>query len=57
MLLDKHFYKSNNDFKRDARFTLIGKLENTEQEDIRDILLKREDAWITHLQTILGNSK
>ena len=52
MLVEKHFRQSNHDFKRDTRFTLIEKLENTEREDIRDILLKREDAWITYLQTI-----
>ena len=53
--VEKHFLLPNHNFEQDAIYTIIEKIENTEREDAKKILEKRESAWMTHLQTISPN--
>ena len=50
----KHFHRTDHDFNRDARFTIVEKIKDTKlsKEDKRTLLLKRENFWITLLNTL-----
>ena len=53
--LDRHFNCPNHDFNRDAKFTVIEELKNTDsfdKEKVKYILEKREDFWMIKLKTI-----
>ena len=52
---DRHFNCPNHDFNRDAKFTVIEELKNTDtfdKEKVKYILEKREDFWMIKLKTI-----
>ena len=52
---DKHFTLPGNDFNKNARFTLIEKLANTNKvvtETLRERLKHRENFWIIELRTL-----
>ena len=52
---DRHFNCPNHDFNRDAKFTVIEELKNTDtfdKEKLKYILEKREDFWMIKLKTI-----
>ena len=54
LAVDTHFSQPGNNFDRDARFTIIEKVKksNLQQEELTNLLLRREDFWMEHLQTI-----
>ena len=50
-----HFHNNTHDFNRDAKFTIIEQLKNTEdksEEQRETIILQRENFWIKKLQTL-----
>ena len=54
----KHFNDNNHDFNYDAKFTIIEQLKNTlnkSNQEIRDIILQRENFWIRKLKTLKPN--
>ena len=57
LAVDTHFGQPGHIFERDAKFTIIEKIEtsNLEKEEITNLLLRREDFWMKKLQTIQPN--
>ena len=52
---DRHFNCPDHEFNRDAKFTVIEELKNTDTFDkkkVKYILEKREDFWMIKLKTI-----
>ena len=52
---DRHLYCLDHDFNREAKFTFIEELKNTDtfdKEKVKYILEKREDFWMIKLKTI-----
>ena len=55
---DKHFTLPGHDFDKNAKFTLIEKLTNTNKvatETLRERLKHRENFWIIKLRTLTPN--
>ena len=55
---DKHFTLLGHDFNKNAKFTLIEKLTNTNKvatETLRERLKNRENSWIIKLRTLTPN--
>ena len=54
LAVDTHFSQPGHNFERDARFTIIEKVKksNLSQEELTNLLLRREDFWMERLQTI-----
>ena len=51
--VDTHFKQHSHNFNRDARFTIIEQIKKTgDKNEIRFILEKRENFWITRLKTL-----
>ena len=51
----KHFHGDGHDFNRDAKFTIIEQIRNTNgktQTQINKIILQRENFWIIKLKTL-----
>ena len=51
----KHFHEDGHDFNRDAKFTIIEQIRNTNgktQTQINKIILQRENFWIIKLKTL-----
>ena len=51
----KHFHGDGHDFNRDAKFTIIERIGDTNQksqEQISRIILQRENFWIVKLKTL-----
>ena len=57
LAVDTHFRQPGHIFERDARFTIIEKIETSKlkKEEITNLLLRREDFWMKKLQTIEPN--
>ena len=57
LAVDTHFAQPGHNFERDARFTIIEKIKkaNLPQEELTNLLLRREDFWMKKLQTIEPN--
>ena len=57
LAVDIHFGQPDHNFEKDARFTIIEKVKksNFQKEELTDLLLRREDFWMVHLQTIEPN--
>ena len=57
LAVDTHFGQPGHNFERDAKFTIIEKIEKTnlQKEEITNLLLRREDFWMKRLQTIEPN--
>ena len=55
LTVEKHFLLPNHNSERDATYTIIEKIENIERDDAKKVLEKRENTWMTHLQTIYPN--
>ena len=57
LAVDTHFAQPGHNFERDARFTIIEKIKkaNLSQEELTNLLLRREDFWMKKLQTIEPN--
>ena len=55
--VSKHFREANHSFNRDAKFTLIEKINNhnISQKDMRRTLENHEDLWIIKLRTLKPN--
>ena len=55
---DKHFTLPGHDFNKNAKFTLIEKLTNTNKvatETLKERLKNRENFWIIKLRTLIPN--
>jgi len=54
LAVDTHFGQAGHSFDRDAKFTIIEKVRNSNllKEEISNLLLRREDFWIKKLQTM-----
>ena len=55
---DKHFTLPGHDFNKNAKFTLIEKLTNTNKvvtDTLRERLKNRENFWIIKLRTLTPN--
>ena len=55
ILAKRHFNCPNHDFNREAKFTVIKELKNTDtfnKKKVKYILEKREDFWMIKLKTI-----
>ena len=52
--VDKHFSQNGHDFNRDFRIIVIEEVtkKNLTKEQMRNILLRREDFWILKLKTL-----
>ena len=50
--VEKHFKEQNHVFERDARFTIIEKIEKESVENMTHLLETHEDNWIKRLQTL-----
>ena len=52
--IDRHFLLPNHNFDRDFRLTIIEEVTKRDltKEQIRELLLRREDFWISKLETI-----
>ena len=51
--IEKHFEWKNHDFNREAKFTIIDKIERESSDNITEFTGTREDKWImTLLQTL-----
>ncbi|XP_066925555.1 uncharacterized protein [Clytia hemisphaerica] len=48
----KHFHQTNHDFNRDAKFTIIEQINETDIERMKRIILQRENFWIKELRTL-----
>ena len=57
LAVDTHFRQPGHIFERDAKFTIIEKIEtsNLKKEEVTNLLLRREDFWMKKLQTIEPN--
>ena len=57
LAVDIHFGQPGHNFERDARFTIIEKIKksNLQNEELTNLLLRREDFWMVKLQTIEPN--
>ena len=56
--VDKHFTLPGHDFNKNAKFTLIVKLTNTNKvatETLKERLKNRENFWIIKLRTLTPN--
>ena len=55
--VDKHFNQEGHDFNRDFRIIVIEEItkKNLTKEQMRNILLRREDFWILKLKTLEPN--
>ena len=54
LAVDTHFLEPGHIFDRDAKFTIIEKIRNTDQskENLTNLLMRREDFWIKTLGTL-----
>ena len=54
IVVDKHFSQNGHDFNRDFRIIVIEEVtkKNLTKEQMRNILLRREDFWILKLKTL-----
>ena len=54
LAVDTHFLQPDHNFDRDAKFTIIEKITKTNigKEEMTNLLLRREDFWITRLRTL-----
>ena len=50
--VEKHFREQHHVFARDARFTIIERIEKEDVDDMTDLLETHEDNWIKRLQTL-----
>ena len=52
--IDRHFGEDGHDFNRDFRIIVIEEIANKSltKEQTRDLLLRREDFWISKLNTL-----
>lgn len=50
----KHFHDQHHNFNRDAKFTIVEQIQDQRKtkEEKRQLLLKRENIWITNLGTL-----
>ena len=57
LAIDTHFLQPGHNFERDAKFTIIKKVTKTDlsKEDLTNLLLRREDFWMSRLGTIQPN--
>lgn len=57
LAVDTHFLQPGHNFERDAKFTIIEKVTKTDisKEDMTNLLLRREDFWMTKLGTLQPN--
>ena len=55
--IDRHFNEPDHDFNRDFRLIIIEEIskKNLTKEQMRDLLLRREDFWILKLGTLEPN--
>ena len=53
--VEQHFRLSNHDFARDAKFTIIEKIEKNVSDELTSILESHEDNWILRLRTLTPN--
>ena len=55
--IDQHFNQNDHDFNRDFRLIVIEEItqKNLTKEQLRNLLLHREDFWITKLDTLQPN--
>ena len=51
--VEKHFRAQDHDFKRDARFIIIERIEHNNTDKIQMIIKKHENSWITRLKTLI----
>ena len=57
LAIDRHFDKPDHEFNRDFRLIIIEEISkrNLTKEQMRELLLKREDFWIRKLGTLEPN--
>ena len=57
LAIDRHFDQPDHDFNRDFRLIIIEEISkrNLTKEQMRELLLKREDFWILKLGTLEPN--
>ena len=55
--IDRHFNQKDHDFNRDFRVIVIEEItkKNLTKDQMRDLLLHREDFWINKLKTLEPN--
>ena len=53
--VEQHFRLANHDFAKDAKFTIIEKIEKNISDGITSILESHEDSWILRLRTLTPN--
>ena len=55
--IDRHFNRSDHDFNRDFRVIVIEEItkKNLTKDQMRNLLLHREDFWISKLKTLEPN--
>ena len=52
LLVEKHFKEQHHIFTRDARFTIIERIEKEDVDNMTKLLETHEDNWIKRLQTL-----
>ena len=54
LAVDTHFAQPGHNFDKDAKFTIIEKVQkpSLQKDEVADLLLLREDFWKKQLQTI-----
>ena len=54
---DTHYSNTGHDFNRDAKFTIIERIKDNTKTQLqkREILLRRENFWMTELKTLKPN--
>ena len=57
LAIDRHFDQQDHDFNRDFRLILIEEISkrNLTKEQMRELLLRREDFWMLKLDTLAPN--
>ena len=53
--VEQHFHLANHNFSRDAKFTIIERIEKNVSDEITSILESHEDSWILRLKTLYPN--
>ncbi len=53
--VEQHFRLANHDFSKDAKFTIIEKIEKNVSGEITSILESHEDNWMLRLKTLSPN--